>query len=146
MIKPSVCPAVAEDAERIALLNETCLGKAYPLGRAQRQLKQLLLDPSQKVLVAVYHGQMIGYIHASDVLTTYQEPSKIIHSIVVDKEFRRQGVGRALLHAVELWAASDGCKTVTAAVAGNKAAQTFFVACGSEGKTSAKWFVKSTDQ
>ena len=130
MLKVSICPAVYEDAEAIAQLNESCFGRSFPVASVQKQLKTVILRADEKLLVAVYRGRMIGYIHARDDLRTYRAPRKAVLALAVEKEHRRRGVGRALLNAVEQWAREDGCEAVTAYVGGSKAAQSFFGACG----------------
>lgn len=143
MIKVSICPAVYEDAEAIAQLNESCFGRLYPVASVQKQLKTLILRTDEKLFVAVYRGRMIGYVHARDDLRTYRAPHKSVLALAVDKDYRRKGVGRALLEAVEQWARQDGCEAVTAYVGGSKAAQSFFAACGCQEHLNRKQYEKT---
>lgn len=146
MLKVSICPAVYEDAEAIAQLNESCLGRPSPVAAVQKQLKTLILRSDEKLLVAVYRGRMIGYIHARDDLRTYRAPRKAVVALAVEKDYRRKGVGRALLNAVEQWAKQDGSEAVTAYVGGSKAAQSFFAACGCEEHLNRKQYEKSVEE
>ncbi len=143
MLKVSICPAVYEDAEAIAQLNESCFGRPFPVPSVQKQLKTILLRGDEKLLVAVYRGRMIGYVHARDDLRTYRAPRKAVLALAVEKEHRRKGVGRALMEAVEQWARRDGCEALTAYVGGSKAAQSFLTACGCEEHLNRKQFEKS---
>lgn len=144
MLKISICPAVVEDAEAIATLNESCFGQSFPVSSVQAQLKKIILQSSdEKLLVAVYHGRMIAYIHARTDIRTYRAPRKTVLSIAVEKEYRRQGVAKALFEAIADWAKKDGCDAVTAYVGGSKAAQSFFAACDCEERLNRRQYFKS---
>lgn len=142
MLKVSVCPAVPEDAEAIAALNENAFGRSFPVMQVRRQLETLVVRSDERVLVAVYRGKMIGYIHARDDRRTYRAPRKEIVSVAVDKDYRRQGVGKALFEAIADWAKKDDCEAVDAAVGGSKVAQSFFAGCGCEERLNRKQFIK----
>ncbi len=143
MLKISICPAVAEDAAAIAALNQTCLGQTAPVSLVEKQLRTMILRREEKLLVAVYRGKMIAYIHARDDLRTYRAPQKVILAVAVDREYRHQGVATALFEAIVEWAQKDGCEAVTAAVGGSHAAQGFFAACGCEERLNRKQYYKS---
>lgn len=143
MLKISICPAVVEDAAAIAALNESCLGKSFPVSSVQAQLKTILRRTDEKLLVAVYRGQPIGYIHARDDLSTYRAPRKMILALAVDKEYRRHGVGTALMDAVAAWAKETRCEAIGVTVGSSKAAQSFFTAYGCEERLNRKPFYKS---
>lgn len=143
MLKISICPAVVEDAEAIAALNESCFGKVYPVASVQAQLKTILRRADEKLLVAVYRGCMIGYIHARDDLATYRAPRKAILAVAVDKEYRRQGVGTQLLDAIVAWANEERCEAIGMMVGGSKAAQGFFASYGCEERLNRKPYYKS---
>ena len=143
MLKVSICPAVPEDAQAIAELNESCFGQSAPVSTVEKQLRTLILRTDEKLLVAVYRGRMIAYIHARDDLRTYRTPRKTILSLAVEKSCRRQGVGRALCEAIEQWAKQSGCDAVTASVGSSKAAQSFFASIGCEERLNRKQYFKS---
>lgn len=145
MLKVSICPAVPEDAEAIAVLNENAFGRSFPVMQVRRQIETLVVRGEERVLVAVYRGKMIGYIHARDDRRTYRAPRKEIVAVAVDKDYRRQGVGKALFEAIADWAKKDGCEAVDVAVGGSKAAQCFFAACGCEERLNRKQFIKSLE-
>jgi Acetyltransferase (GNAT) family len=59
------------------------------------------------------------------------EPQATVVAMWVAPEARRSGAGRALLHAVEGWAAAAGAESTDLSVTdGNPAAQSFYRACG----------------
>ena len=141
MLKISICPAVEEDAAAIARLNELCFGQSFPESSVRKQLTSLIRRREETLLVAVYRGQMIGYIHARDDLRTYRAPHKTVLALAVDKDFRRQGVGRQLYEAVVNRAEREGCAAVSTQVGGSKAAQSFFGAMGLKERLNRKQYI-----
>ena len=146
MLKISICPAVVEDAEAVAALNESCFGQSFPVSSVQAQLKKIILHSDEKMLVAVYRGRMIAYIHARSDIRTYRAPRKVVLAVAVEKEYRRQGVAKALFEAIAEWAKQDGCDAVTAYVGGSKAAQSFFAACDCEERLNRRQYFKSVEE
>ncbi|MCD8221763.1 MAG: GNAT family N-acetyltransferase [Clostridiales bacterium] len=67
---------------------------------------------SDKILVAVLSGEVVGYIHANDYDVLYMGHMKNIMGIVVRTDCKRNGVGRALFHEIEEWAKEDGAAGV----------------------------------
>lgn len=52
-------------------------------------------------LVARHQGRLLGWV---DVTHEKRENAAWVHGLVVDRHFRRRGVGRALLKAARIWA------------------------------------------
>lgn len=81
------------------------------MGCQQRGLA-LLLQDVERAHVAVARddlGRVVGMVTAQLVISTAEgAPSAWIEDMVVTAEFRRQGVGRALLQAVADWAVQRG--------------------------------------
>ena len=80
-------------------------------------------DPDQRVVVAEYDGRLAGAVHLR--LTTITplnlEPSVQVMSPNVFPEFRRHGVGRALMDAAVSWAEERGAgHLATAAASGSR--------------------------
>ncbi len=142
MLKLSVCPAVAEDAEAFAYLNETCFGQSHPVEFVRQQIKAILDSADERLLVAVYRGTMLGYIHARIDRRTYRAPRVTVLSVAVDKDYRRKHVATALFDAITAWAAQCSCDTITASVGGSRAAQSFFLSVGCEERLNRKQYVK----
>jgi len=84
---------------------------APDMSRQQRGLAMLLQDV-ERAHVAVARdelGRVIGMVTAQLVISTAEgAPSAWIEDMVVAAEFRRQGIGRALLQAVLDWAVQRG--------------------------------------
>jgi GNAT superfamily N-acetyltransferase len=99
------------DAETIAALTKQLGYNAEPSTVASR-LSRLLARSDQQLLVADDGGRAIGWVHM--VITEYVEADAfvVIGGLVVDREYRKQGIGRRLLAHAEEWAAQHGCSVV----------------------------------
>lgn len=104
--------AVIGDNEVIYRLNKEELGYDYPEAEALKNLEILLSKNSEKIFIAEYDGIPAGYIHASDYRVIYAPAYKNILGIAVFSEYKRKGVGSALLAAAENWAAETGASGI----------------------------------
>jgi len=103
--------ARTSDAARVAALAEQLGYHAEPNVVADR-LSRLLARRDQQFLVADEGGRAVGWIHM--VIAEYVEADAfvVIGGLVVDREYRKQGIGRRLLAHAEEWAAANGCSFV----------------------------------
>jgi ribosomal protein S18 acetylase RimI-like enzyme len=104
--------AASEDAAALAvLLNQ--LG--YPSTQAEvtRRLANLASTGNDECLVAVRNGGVVGMaaVHVSATLVDDNLVAKL-SAIVVDRRYRRLGIGEALLSAVEQRARRIGCSLI----------------------------------
>ncbi len=102
----------AEDARAIHELNRAEMGYDYPLSDTEAHLRRLLADRAHRIYVAVADGQVAGYIHACDYDLLYAPPMKNIMGIAVSGEYKRLGIGSALMRQVEVWAAQTGAQAI----------------------------------
>ena len=111
MTLPSVRVAVASDAPAIAELT-TQLGYDVGAGDTAARLTRILSREDERFFVTEADGLVIGWVHA--VVADYMDVERyvLIAGLVVDRERRRQGVGRALLGRAEAWAVEQGCALV----------------------------------
>jgi GNAT superfamily N-acetyltransferase len=105
-------------------------GKVYA-----RRLISRLNDRQTLVLVAEDDGRLIGYALAVvvDVIPDMfiQENSGFLADIYVDDDYRRQGVGRALVTEVRSWLSRQGIRSFEWYVAEhNQAGQQFWESLG----------------
>lgn len=101
----AACPA---DAARLAALSGE-LG--YPAGPEVMtgRLEAIGRRPSDVVLVAeLAPAELVGWIHATEQAVLEYGLRAEILGLVVDQRYRQHGVGRALVAAVERWAADRG--------------------------------------
>lgn len=102
----TVRKAVQEDAYSIYLLSKSALGYDYPPTKTADKLKVVLTDSTQAVFVACANEKVVGYIHLANYDVLYAPNYQNILGLAVDADFRRCGVGSALLTAAEKWAQS----------------------------------------
>ncbi len=108
MEKVEIRPARLSDAEAIARLCSDDLGYACTASFVRRKLAAALENPCARVFVAEAGGAVAGYIHAADYDVLYFDTMKNVLGLAVSADYRRQGIGTALLGAVEAWARETG--------------------------------------
>lgn len=67
---------------------------------------------SERVLVAVYNSEVVGYLHAQIYKTLYFEELINFLGLAVSKEYRNKKVGTKLVNEIENWAKENGIKKV----------------------------------
>ena len=67
---------------------------------------------SERVLVAVYNSEVVGYLHAQIYKTLYFEELINFLGLAVSKEYRNKKVGTKLVNEIENWAKEKGIKKV----------------------------------
>jgi ribosomal protein S18 acetylase RimI-like enzyme len=99
------------DADAIAGLATQLGYSAEPSAVADR-LSRVLARSDQEFLVADHEERPVGWIHM--LVSEYVEAAAfvVIGGLVVDREYRNQGIGRRLLAQAEEWAAQHGCSVV----------------------------------
>ncbi|MGH2449966.1 MAG: GNAT family N-acetyltransferase [Candidatus Limnocylindria bacterium] len=101
-----------EDAEALAqLLVE--LGYPDEAERVAGRVARFATDRSACFLVADDGGELVGFASASVMPLAHEDGSWCrLSALVVAERLRREGVGRALVEAVEAFARSHGCGLV----------------------------------
>jgi ribosomal protein S18 acetylase RimI-like enzyme len=99
------------DAEAIARL-ATQLGYNAESSAVADRLSRVLARSDQEFLVADHKERPVGWIHV--LVSEYVEADAfvVIGGLVVDREYRNQGIGRRLLTTAEEWAVQHGCSVV----------------------------------
>ena len=123
-----------EDASAIYELNKQEMWYDYPIEKTTEKLKQLLKSEADRIFVAVVDGNVVGYVHARDYDVIYAPQYKDILAIAVFAANKMQGIGRALLTAVENWAKESGAAGIRL-VSGSvrTGAHEFYRHCGYNG-------------
>lgn len=130
----SIREAVESDANAICQLNSTEMGYPFPLDATIGNLSKLLNNPSNKIFVAVLDDSVVGYVHANDYDLLYAPHTKNIMGIAVSGEYKRQGIGRALLQQIEHWARETGASGIRLVSGAARAdAHNFYRSCGFSG-------------
>lgn len=120
-----------DDIEAICRLNRQEMGYDYPAEEARRSLTRLLSSGRDKIWIAAVEGTVVGYAHACDYDVIYGPHMKNIMGIAVASAVQGQGIGRALLAAVEQWARQTGAREIRLTSGGSRTgAHAFYRHCG----------------
>ena len=107
----SVRLARVTDADEVARLTTQLGYDADPSVVAVR-LSRILSRADQQFLVAELDGRQVGWLHALTVEFVESGAFVVIGGLVVDRNYRRKGVGRLLLQHAEAWAKEKGFSIV----------------------------------
>ena len=115
-------------------LNCQEMGYEFPLHSTKVKINALMANSSNQIFVAIMNEMVVGYIHANNYDTLYAPHMKNNMGIAVNADYKRQGIGKALLQAVETWAMDSGATGVRL-VSGStrKEAHIFYRHCGYTG-------------
>jgi GNAT superfamily N-acetyltransferase len=119
LLKSEDVDAVAQLWEALVAYHrelDASLPPAAPQGarRYSRRLIDRMDDPMSRVLVAEVGGKVVGYVLgvvvdlAPEMFS--QEPGGCLADIYVDGEYRRAGVGKALVEALTAWFHEKGLR------------------------------------
>lgn len=128
--------AKIDDAIDIQRLNTAEMGYDYPIEKTRQQLMELLQHEDDKIFVAEVDGVVAGYVHANNYELLYAPPMKNVMGIAVSSDYRRKGIGKALLERVERWAKETGAAGIRLVSGGSRIdAHSFYNSLGyGEGK------------
>lgn len=104
--------AEMKDCSALYRLSLEGLGYDYPEERLRARVEKVLSSEKDAVFVAESGGEVVGFIHAADYDVIYADSFKNIMGIAVFEEYRRCGIGSALLRAAEEWAAATGAEGI----------------------------------
>jgi GNAT superfamily N-acetyltransferase len=106
----SVREALQSDAQRIASL-ALQLGYEVPVAHVQRRLREL--DSRTVIFVAVVpRAGVVGWIGVTESATITSSNRAEIEGLVVEDEYRSNGIGELLVATAEAWARHRGCTTL----------------------------------
>lgn len=126
----SLRDATLADAENLAELWHPFLrrGSDEQLHDLATVIEQLGDRPGERLVVAEYDGAFAGaaFLRAATYSPVNPEPVLQVHNAAVVPDFRRRGVGRALIEAAVTWAEELGIALVgTPTSAGSREANRF---------------------
>lgn len=99
---------------------------------------------NERVLVAVYNSEVVGYLHAQIYKTLYFEELINFLGLAVSKEYRNKKVGTKLVNEIENWAKEKGINKVRV-ISGfsRKEAHEFYRSLGYNNEKEQIRFLKS---
>lgn len=65
-------------------------------------------DETQVIFVAETENKVVGYIHLVNYDVIYADNFKNCLGLAVDNDYKRNGIGSALLKQAEIWAKENG--------------------------------------
>lgn len=135
-MKPIIRECFIDDSFAIQQLNSLELGYDFPAEQTQQKLCELLASEEDKIFIAEVDGIVVGYVHANNYELLYAPPMKNVMGIAVSSDYRRMGIGKALLERVERWAKETGAAGVRLVSGGSRIdAHSFYNSLGyGEGK------------
>jgi ribosomal protein S18 acetylase RimI-like enzyme len=110
----------------LRLWNESGLGRGAAQNVSCDEFDGLVtaqpyFDPAGLILATTDNEKVIGFVHAGFVAdetkSRLSKKTGIICAIVVDPEYRRQGIGRELMRRVEQYLQNSGAETIFAGAA-----------------------------
>lgn len=104
--------ATLDDAAAICALNTCELGYEFPLTDSTDALARAIDSPREIVVVGVSDGEVVGYCHGELYRLLYAPPMVNLLGIAVRHDSQRQGVGAALIAAIETWTRDQGCQAI----------------------------------
>lgn len=96
------------DAKDIYYINKTSLGYDYDLEKQKAKIQAVLNDSTQVIFVAETNNKVVGYIHLVNYDVIYADNFKNCLGLAVDNDYKRNGIGSALLNQAEIWAKENG--------------------------------------
>ena len=103
-----------EDLPALARLYVQFWNEESSLGRMEETFARLKEDPDYIFLVAEVEDEIAGSLMGIICEELYGEcrPFMVIEDVIVDREFREQGIGSALMREIEAYAVSRNCNYV----------------------------------
>lgn len=96
------------DTDDIYHINKTSLGYDYDSAKQRNKIQNVINDPSQVIFVADTGNKVVGYIHLVNYDVIYADNYKNCLGLAVDNDYKRMGIGSALLSHGENWAKENG--------------------------------------
>jgi len=110
---------------------------------SKRVFADICSNKQLQLLVALNDQIIVGtcYLNIIPNLTRQASPYAVLENVITDPNFRRRGVGKALMHAAMDTAAEAGCYKLMLLTGRDENVHRFYLSCGFEGDAK-RAFVK----
>ncbi|WP_029419933.1 GNAT family N-acetyltransferase [Alicyclobacillus macrosporangiidus] len=100
-----------QDIEQVTVL---CEQFGYPARteEVEERFQRLCRLAEHQLFVVEENSAVVGWIHVHGIHSLSSAPYAEIRGIVVDRQYRQQGVGRMLMLKAEQWALDNGYRVV----------------------------------
>lgn len=97
------------------------------------------------ILVVDIEGTLVGalYVNIIPNLTRNAASYGVIENVVTHSDFRRQGIGKALVESAIQYALSKNCYKVMLVTGGDKNVQKFYESCGMSSGSKTAFIVRN---
>lgn len=137
--------ASSQDAVAICDINCYDLGYDCDSGFVLMRLKNICKE-KERVFVAEVKDKVVGYVHAEKYQTLYFETMINILGLAVSSEYRRHGIGKALLNHTENWAKEIGIRKIRLNSGNSRTeAHSFYRVMGYDNEKKQIRFIKNID-
>ena len=110
--KIKIRQAEIKDVQRIAVLCEQ-LEYSVTNQQIKQRLSKIKNNDAHIVYVATLEDEyVIGWAHAHICYSIVIPTPAILLGLVVDKDYRHNGIGRVLMQQIEQWASQVGCEGI----------------------------------
>ena len=101
---------------------------------AERNVSTALEDPSVHLYVSRSEGNAIGFAGFTTRRTIiHAQPCGLLDELIVSREYRGKGIGKALIaHVIAACRERGCCELEVSTLKSNKRAREFYIACGFE--------------
>jgi len=104
--------AEIKDAQKIAILSEQ-LGYSLTNQQVKQRLAKIQSNDAHIFYVATLADEdVIGWVHAYICDLIIMPTQALLFGLVVDENYRHNGIGHALMQKIEQWAYLAGCEGV----------------------------------
>ena len=135
--------ACSGDASEIVRLCRESLRYACTTDEVCSRLDDLLFKETEIIIIAEANEKIVGFAHADEYRLLYQPPMMNLMGIAVDVNYRKMGIGHALLAAIEDIAQERGITGIRVISGiGREEAHAFYRAVGYTDAGDAKKFLK----
>lgn len=120
-----------QDLKEVFLLNKNELYYDCDLVKVKESWDRIKGDKHSVLYVATDCERVVGYIHAGIHESLCFSPMASILTLVVSANYQKNGIGKLLLEAVEIWARTNSCVGIRVlSNESREAAHYFYQACG----------------
>ncbi len=112
----------AKDLSQLDTLFQHFWGEDTPRDRMQATFARIADNPAYILLAAKQDGRLIGFIMGVVCEDLYGDgrPFMVVEDLIVDQARRRQGVGKALMYALEKTARERNCGQIILVTEANR--------------------------
>lgn len=96
-----------KDAATVAELSRQ-LGYPLSIEQIQRNIQAVTESTDHDTFVAVHENQVVGWIGVEQAIMIESLPYCEINGLVIDENFRGQGIGKLLIEKAKQWAMERG--------------------------------------